>query len=135
MIKLIFLLLTIPTVTIMQSINSSATDNEGANLFLRKPNNYTFKCGCDLGEVLEVSLSKDGEMIVKYYYMCGGKKLYGFLEGEYDRAANKFEGIYNTENKFYYGPINFTFNDKGEATGYWDNGVGTVSMLLKSSIE
>lgn len=112
-----------------------ATDNKGANLFLRSPNNYTFKCGCDLGEVLEVSLNNESKMIVKYYYMCEGKKLYGFLEGNYDSDANKFDGIYNTESKFYYGPINFSFNEKGEAIGFWDNGVGTVSMLLKSSLE
>jgi hypothetical protein len=105
--------------------------NNYVAIFLKKPNNYTFKCGCDLGEVLNANLKKDGAMEVNYYYMCGGKKLFGILEGNFKKEENKFVGTYNTENKYYYGPIEFSFTAKGEADGIWDKGVGKVAMHLK----
>ena len=113
---------------------SFISEDNQYELFLDSPSSYTFKCGCEVGEVLSSTLSGD-KLTVKYRYPCGGEMRYGFLEGTYDRDDNRFKGIYNTENKRFYGEINFSFNDSGEALGSWGNGAGKLEMRLKSSIK
>lgn len=115
----------------LQTAVKVADTTTGVAAFLEHPNNYTFKCGCDLGAVTNASLADNGDLTVDYFYPCNGKKLYGKLTGKYDRTTNQFKGIYNTENKMFYGQIEFGFNERGEANGTWGNGAGTIKMHLK----
>lgn len=103
----------------------------GYEIFLASPANFTFRCGCGLGEVTDATLSAEGAMTVHYFYPCGGRKLYGRLMGDYHTGENQFTGTYNTENKMYYGPISFSFNEAGEGLGEWGNGTGTLRMMRR----
>ena len=119
-------------VLVLLSFNPTPeTTADNHKIFLSNPTNYSFKCGCDIGEVSSASLRGD-KLLVTYSYPCMGKIRKGLLEGTYDKTTNKFKGIYNTENKSFYGEMNFSFNDKGEATGTWGNGTGRVMMKLKN---
>ncbi|RNC85080.1 MAG: hypothetical protein ED556_10970 [Winogradskyella sp.] len=104
------------------------SNSEGLNKFLANPRKYAFKCGCEAGEIKSALLNEDSTMKMTYYYMCNGKKLHGFLNGKYNSNTKKFTGIYNTENKMFYGTIKISWNAKGEGSGVWNNGAGTVSI-------
>ena len=124
-------ILSIFVLLLLSSGPISKTTTGNHTVFLSNPTNYTFKCGCGIGEVTSASL-KGNQLLVTYLYPCMGKTRKGFLEGTYDKTTNKFKGIYNTENKAFYGEMNFSFNGKGEATGTWGNGAGKVLIKLKT---
>ena len=121
-----------PMLTAFKPANKVMPDDKGLNVFLSSPTQYSFKCGCDPGEMKTAKLSKNGHMKMTYFYLCGGQKLNGYLEGKYDDTTKQFQGIYNTENKLYYGTISIKWNALGEGYGSWDDGrtVGSIEMKL-----
>ena len=121
-----------PTHAALQPMNKQVPNDMGIELFLSDPTKYSFKCGCEPGAMKTAKLREDGRMKMTYYYLCGGKKLDGYLEGKYDETKKQFQGIYNTENKLYHGTISIKWNAFGEGYGSWDDGrtVGSIEMKL-----
>lgn len=106
---------------------------EGVDLFLKAPTSYNFLCTSNSnGEVLSATMSEGGEMIVEYasYWYDGDHS--GRIQGIYNRDKNLFQGVYNTNDGRFSGEINFSFNEKGEAQGTWDNGYGVINIPLKN---
>lgn len=117
-----------------QNLKSNTNiENPNVKEFLRNPTNYTFICSATSdGEVLEANLNSKGVMIVIYKSIWDDGDHSGKLTGKFDKKQNRFSGRYKTNDNRFEGEINFEFNSKGEATGTWDSGFGTVKIRLKT---
>lgn len=115
---------------IMQtSIDSLA----GFELFLKSPNQYNFLCtATSKGEVISATFTEDGSLAIQYTSFWEDGDHSGKVKGKYDRKSNRFRGTYKTHDGRFSGEINFSFNQKGEADGTWDNGYGKIRMHLKT---
>jgi hypothetical protein len=104
----------------------------GIDVFLKDPSNYTFLCtSTSKGEVLEASITPKGELTILYESFWDDGDHSGVTKGIYNRKKNKFNGRYQTKDGRFSGEINFSFNEKGEADGSWDNGYGIIKIHLK----
>ncbi len=105
----------------------------GVDLFLKNPTDYNFICtSTSKGEVLSASLSENGAMIIEYASFWDDGDHSGITQGNYNRKKNFFKGTYKTNDERFSGEINFSFNEKGEAQGTWDNGYGVIKIPLKN---
>lgn len=130
-------------VTVFQTKKTSVFQNKnkmgktiiavsGVDLFLKNPTHYNFICtSTSKGEVLSASMSDNGNMTIEYASFWDDGDHSGKTEGVYDRKKNHFQGTYQTNDGRFSGEINFSFNEKGEAQGTWDNGYGVIKIPLK----
>lgn len=104
----------------------------GIEVFLKKPQQYSFLCTpTSKGEVLSAKLFDSNKMEIEYASFWADGDHSGKVVGVYKRKTNHFKGVYKTNDHRFSGEINFSFNEKGEANGSWDNGYGRIRIQLK----
>lgn len=114
------------------NMKSVVKEKQGVNTFLKQPSKYNFLCTeTSKGEVIDASLSESGKMVIEYASFWEDGDHSGKAVGFYDSKKNRFNGTYKTHDGRFTGEMNFSFNEKGEATGTWDNGFGTIKIRLK----
>ncbi len=114
------------------TMDQTITTSSGVDLFLENPANYSFICTpTSKGDVISAYLSDNGKMVIHYASFWDDGDHSGKTEGFYNREKNHFQGNYETNDGRFSGEINFSFNEKGEAQGTWDNGYGIIKIPLK----